>query len=265
VALSITDPRAGNLDLWAYETTGGIPARLTTHPGVDGGPTWSPDGKRMAFSSIRAGHTGIYSLEASGGSEPHPVLTTQGGDYPTDWSPDGRFILERHMDAQSNLELWIVPVDDPGKHAPLVRGAFGASHGRFSPDGRFVAYQANETGRWEISVTAFPGPGGTWRVSSEGGTEPVWSRDGKELFYLAADGHLMAVPVRLAPTFDAGSPKPLFLLRRREPVSAIDLYDYDVAPDGRRFLVNVSTETASPPLTVVLDWAGEPRHGSRLP
>jgi hypothetical protein len=118
-----------------------------------------------------------------------------------------------------------------------------------------VAYASNETGRWEIYVAPFPGPGGNWRVSSEGGNEPVWRRDGKELFYIAADSHLMTVPVKLVPTFDAGEPKSLFLVRRREPVATIDMFSYDVSADGQRFLVNTDAgESSTPPLTAILNW-----------
>src|SRR5262249_19061484 len=104
----------------------------------------------------------------------------------------------------------------------------------------------------------FPGPGGNWKISTDGGSEPVWSRDGRELFYLAPDGKLMAVPVRTAPTFDADAPRALFTIHRREPVATLDLFSYDVSPDGQRFLVNTEAgEESAPPLTVVLNWASQ--------
>jgi Tol biopolymer transport system component len=255
VALSITDAQSGNQDIWAYESSGGIATRLTTHPGVDGTPIWSPDGTRIVFTSIRRGHADLYRMKSSGGGSEQPLFEFGRTSYASDWSPDGRFVLLRANDAQSNLELWTIPADGDHKPVPFIKTAFGVTGGRFSPDGRFVAYASNETGRWEIYVAPFPGPGGNWRVSSEGGNEPVWRRDGKELFYIAADSHLMTVPVKLVPTFDAGEPKSLFLVRRREPVATIDMFSYDVSADGQRFLVNTDAgESSTPPLTAILNW-----------
>ena len=256
VALAITDAQSGNIDVWSYDIPGGLPARLTSYPGADGGPLWSPDGSRIAFISIR-GHPDTYVMNARGDGSERALFASERANYPTDWSPDGRSVMVRMYDSTSNLELWTVPVEGAEKPTSFIRGPFGADGGRFSPDGRFVAYASNETGRWEISVAPFPGPGGNWRVSSGGGSQPVWRRDGKELFFVAADGSLMALPVRLTPAFEAGTPKPLFPLRLREPVATIEFSNYDVAPDGQRFLVNTASETTPPPLTVLLDWASD--------
>ncbi|HEV8119517.1 MAG TPA: protein kinase [Candidatus Polarisedimenticolia bacterium] len=257
VALSITDARSGNADVWSYDIAGGIPTRLTTHPAIDSAPVWSPDGSRLAYTSMQRGHSEVFEMASGGGGE-RPLAGSRRTNYPNDWSPDGQEILYRANDPDTNLELWLLPRGGEGQPVPFLKASYGVSNGQFSPDGRFVAYASNESGRWEIYVAPFPGPGGNWKVSTEGGSEPAWRRDGKELFYLAADGHLMAAPVRLAPTFDAGDPKPLFLVRRREPVATIDLFSYDVSRDGQRFLVNTDAgETTAPPLTVVLDWASE--------
>jgi Tol biopolymer transport system component len=262
VAVSITDSRSGNVDVWSYDTSGGIPTRLTTDPAIDGTPVWSPDGSRIAYASMRRGLAEVFEMSSRGGAEKPltPSPPTQGVNYPTDWTPDGRQILYRSGSANANLELWLSSVDGSNA-APFIKASYGVSNGRFSPDGRFVAYASNESGRWEIYVVPFPGPGGDWKVSTDGGSEPVWSRDGRELFFLTADNHLMAVPVRLSPAFDAGPPKALFLVRRREPIATLDMFSYDVAADGQRFLVNTDAgEATAAPLTVVLDWAPEPRH-----
>jgi Tol biopolymer transport system component len=208
--------------------------------------------------SIRQGHADVYAKSSRGGGVEEIVIQSIRTKYPSDWSPDGRSILFRASDAKSNLELWTVPVAGEHSPVPFIQTGFGVSNGQFSPDGRFVAYASNESGRREIYVAPYPGPGGNWKVSSEGGTEPRWRRDGRELFYVAPDGYLMAVAVRAGPGFDAEVARRLFPIRRREGVSSVDLFSYDVAPDGQRFLVNTDVgETATPPLNVVLDWAAD--------
>jgi eukaryotic-like serine/threonine-protein kinase len=255
VSVDITDPRTGNIDIWVHEAAGGVATRLTSHPAIDGGAVWSPDGKEIAFTSVRQGGNDLYRMGSGGGGEETPLMVSGRLKYPCDWSPDGRFLLFRAVDAQSNPELWVVPTRGEEQPAPFIKASYGVTNGQFSPDGRYVAYASNETGRWEIYVAPFPGPGGNWRVSSAGGSEPKWRRDGRELFYIAPDGTLTAVAVREGASFGADAPRPLFPIRRREPVSSLDLSSYDVAPDGQRFLVNTDTgATTSPPLTIVLDW-----------
>jgi hypothetical protein len=121
-----------------------------------------------------------------------------------------------------------------------------------------MAYASNESGKWEIYVAPFPGPGGNWKVSSAGGSEPRWRRDGKELFYLAPDGKLMVVDVKESPTFEADAARPLFETRLRQHISSADLFSYDVSADGQRFLVNTDVgEVTSSPLTAVLNWTSD--------
>ena len=257
VALNIVD-KIGNPDIWIYESSGGLPTRFTSDPAFDALPIWSPDGRQIVFSSNRHGHADIYQKNSSGAGGEEAILPSERSKttkYPTDWSPDGRFILYRSLEPNTNLELWVVPVGGDRKPIPFIRKAFGVSNGQFSPDGRWVAYSSNESGKWEISVAPFPGPGGNWKVSSAGGSEPRWRRDGKELFYLAPDGALMVVDVKQGLTFDADAPKPLFQTRLRQHIGALDLFSYDVSPDGQRFLLNTDVdEVASSPLTVVLNW-----------
>jgi len=184
---------------------------------------------------------------------------------PEDWSPDGRYLLYTVYDLKTKTDLWVLPASGtPESHKPIPYLMTPASEGqgRFSPNGHWVAYTSDESspGQYQIYVQSFPAGSGKFQVSvGTGGTQPRWSRDGKELFYLSAEGKLMAVDVKTAPTFEAGIPKPLFdpqTLGSRN--FSFSRYDYDVTADGKRFLViNVSTapaSSASAPITVVVNW-----------
>jgi eukaryotic-like serine/threonine-protein kinase len=256
VALDVTDPRTGNIDVWIYETIGTIATRFTSHIAIDACPVWSPNGDRIAFMSFRGGHADVYVKSAGGERNEEPVFLSQSAKYPTDWSRDGKYVLYRALDPKSNTELWIVPIGSGEKPKPFLRAAFDVTDGQFSPDGRWVAYDSNESGRVEIHVAPFPGPGGSWRISTTGGSQPRWRADGRELFYIAPDGKLMTVAVKSGPTFEAEPPKPLFSTRPREPAYAGDLFNYDVSADGQRFLVNNEIgQTAAPALDAVVNWA----------
>jgi serine/threonine protein kinase len=256
VAVDMTDAQTGNMDVFAYEPPGGIPTRLTSDGGLDNQPIWAPDGQQIVFMSLRTGNRDLYLMSSRGGGSEKVILQSEGPTkYPTDWSLDGRFVLYRMQEPTSRLELWVLPMGGDRTPFPFLKKSFGVNQAQFSSDGRWVAYASNESGKWEIYVAPFPGPGGNWRVSPGGGVEPRWRRDGKELFYIASDGKLMAVTVNAGATFEAGEARPLFQLRRREPISSTDLFSYDVSADGQRILVNTDVgETTVPPLTVVLDW-----------
>ena len=132
--------------------------------------------------------------------------------------------------------------------------------GQFSPDGHWVAYSSNESARWQVYVVPFPGPGGKYQISTEGGQQPRWRRDGKELFFLSLDKKLMAASVKAGATFEFGQPTVLFQTRAREPLSAEEIFTYDVSPDGQRFLINVNLEQSNPPpVNIVLNWTSELR------
>jgi dipeptidyl aminopeptidase/acylaminoacyl peptidase len=168
-------------------------------------------------------------------------------------------LLFRAIDPDSNFELWYLPVGEKEPRA-FLKSSFGISHGQFSPDGHWVAYASNESGKWAVYVAPFPGPGGNWKISAAGGSEPRWRADGTEVFYLAPDGKLMAVPVREGPPFEAGAATALFQTRRRERISATDLFSYDVSADGQRFLVNTDVgEVSSSPLNLLINWSPDAR------
>jgi len=243
------------MDVWIFDAAGGLGTRFTSHPAIDAGPVWSPDGRTIALFSLRNNHPDIFLKQASGETEEKVVYESTGSKYPSDWSPDGRFLLLQKVNAQTNIEMWVLPMEGDRKPYPFIKANYGVRQGQFSPDGRWVAYSTNESGKWEIVVAPFPGPGGNWQVSSGGGTEPRWRRDGKELFYLAPDAKLMSVAVKAGATFDAEPPVPLFPIRRREPISSGDSFSYDVSADGQRILVNTDLrESDSTTLTLLLNW-----------
>jgi Tol biopolymer transport system component len=194
----------------------------------------------------------VYQRASNGAGEDELLLKSDHGKVVTDWSRDGHFLLYSQNLLNNRSELWVLPMDGAGERKPIpfVRTEFNSRSGRFSPDGRWIAYQSNESGNYEIYVRSFPASqagGGKWMVSQGGGTEPRWRRDGKELFYLRA-GEVMASEVSIRGTaFQSGIPKPLF--------KATLVQAWDVSADGTKFLFPlVSDETAQYPFTVVLNW-----------
>jgi Tol biopolymer transport system component len=219
---------------------------------------WSPDGSRIAFDSARRGPHDLYWKTANGAGSEELVADLPQNKVAYDWSPDGRFLLYGSVDPKYSFSLWVLPLEGDRKPRPFLNGPFDVLQGQFSPDGRWVAYQSNESGRFDVYVRPFPGPGGQWLVSTAGGVSPRWRADGKELFYLTPDGKLMAVPVVAhETTFEAGIPIALFQTRiiNSGPGTFSEIRpQYDVAPDGR-FLVNVVTDDSAPsPITLIVNW-----------
>jgi dipeptidyl aminopeptidase/acylaminoacyl peptidase len=202
----------------------------------------------------------LYVKPAIGGSEDLRLGSGQ-DKHPMDWSPDGRFLLYRANDEKGGYDLWALPMEGDRKPFPVVHTSFNETGAQFSPDGKWIAYESNESGRFEVYVQPFPGPGGQVPLSTTGGAQIRWRRDGKELFYIALDGRLMAVPIRRAPnagTVEAGSPTPLFTPRVGGALSFPFRQNYDVASDGQRFLMNMVTDEAAAPITVILNWKARP-------
>ena len=163
----------------------------------------------------------------------------------SDWSRDGRFLLYRTVDPKTGADIWALPLNGDRKPFPVVQTNFEEQDAQFSPDGKWIAYQSNETGRFEIYLQPFPGPGRKEAISTNGGAQVRWRRDGKELFYIALDGRLMAVPIRFAPdgqTFETGAPVPLFATSVGGAVQGRDRQQYVVSADGQRFLMSILPE-----------------------
>ncbi|HEU5254550.1 MAG TPA: hypothetical protein VFU28_01080, partial [Vicinamibacterales bacterium] len=179
----------------------------------------------------------------------------------SDWSSDGRLLLYRTSDPNGDNDLWVLPIAEGGAPFLAVDAPFDAREGQFSPDVRWIAYQSNESGRFEIYVQPFAGRdgkgAGKWQISTTGGAQVRWRRDGRELYYIALDGQMMAVPVQLSPKGDAveaGTPVPLFQTRVGGAVQSFARQQYVVSPDGQRFLMGNVVEQAGTPITVILNW-----------
>jgi len=244
---------SGNLNIWIRDLERGIQSRLTFQQ--SNVPQWSPDGSTLVFAWIGSGGIDLGERPTNM-SDSEKVLVKLSAPpimFPSDWSSDGRYLVYYRTDTNSKIQLWVLPMFGDRKPFPFLHSEFDESQGQVSPDGKWIAYVSDEAGAPQICVTSFPTPSGIQQISSAGGIQPRWRRDGKELFYLALDDELMAVTVRTSGTFDADSPRALF--ETRLPVSALR-QAYSVSPDGQRFLLAVPTEAASPSMTLVQNWQG---------
>jgi serine/threonine protein kinase/Tol biopolymer transport system component len=253
VAVSIGDPQSGRQDIWIIDLQRGTSTRLTFGPTDNASPVWSADDSRVAFASNRQGGNDLFTKSSSGTGSDDPLLIEESSfKIPTDYSLDGRFLAFQSIATQSRAgwDLWTFSIGDR-KPAAFVAMPAAEVTPVFSPDGRWIAYASDESGKQEVYVQPFPASGGKWQISTSGGNQPVWSRDGREIFYAALDGKLMAVNVKTSPGFEAGAPQALFEMRLRSVVGR----RYDVAPDGKRFLVNGPIgEVKSSPITLVQNW-----------
>jgi eukaryotic-like serine/threonine-protein kinase len=249
----------GNRDVWIVELVRGASTRFTTHQAVDGFPVWSPDGSRIAFHSQRNGTFDVWIKQASGAVGTEEVLVaTPDHEWPLDWSRDGRFLLYHRSDRNyASSNLWVLPMTGSNRDPILVANTpFEERLGQFSPDGRWIAYETNESGRREIVVQAFPESGAPVHISTSGGVAPRWSVDGKEIYFVAPDGKLMAVPVAVnGSTFWPGNPSELFFAGLPAQVFKAQ---YAITRDGR-FLVNgLMEEGSASPISLILNWKPEP-------
>jgi len=255
---------SGTRNLWLYEFSRGVTTRFTFSSAWESNPVWSPDGSHIAFVSNKSALYDLYEKTSNLAGEDQLLFSSSEVKAPSSWSPDGRYLL--YFTPLAPNRLWLLPLGDGGadrKPVLMERSEFNLAAGRFSPDGRWIAYSSDESGRGQIYVRPFDASAvtgaptddrtpltGKWMVSKDGGSTPLWRHDGKELFYLSLDGTAMAVEVSTSGVFQAGIPKALFKVPRGE------LF-WDVASDGNRFLMAAPSSASvgtQPPFTVVLNW-----------
>ncbi|MGH9794017.1 MAG: hypothetical protein ACRD5G_04515, partial [Candidatus Acidiferrales bacterium] len=255
VAVTASDPRIGPPDVWIYEVARGLRTRFTFDPGVESHPVWSPDATRLAYRASNKGVPDLYQKSLAGAGHEEPLLESKIAKFPHSWSSDGRFLA--YEVTGQGTDIWVLPLTENSKPLPFLEAQFRQRQPHFSPDGRWLAYISDESGRNEVYVTPFPSPGRKWQISTNGGEQPRWRRDGKEIFYLDYSNNIVAVQVAASgDTFDVGAPKALFQALPMRRGNA-----YDVTGDGQRFLVNlILQQQSSEPMTLVINWpAGLPR------
>jgi serine/threonine protein kinase/Tol biopolymer transport system component len=238
-----------------------ISSRFTSNGTINLDPVWSHDGRQIVFS--KANDTGafdLYSKPTTVDREEELVLATPQGtsaSAASDWSSDGKYLLFETTDSKPNFDIWALAMTGDRKPFPVVQTTFQEKDAQFSPDGKWIAYESNETGRFEIYLRSFPSGGRAVPVSAAGGAQVRWRRDGKELFYIALDGRLTAVPIQVNSSgqIEPGAPMPLFATRVGGAVQALERQHYVVAPDGQRFLMSTAPDNINPsPITVILNW-----------
>ena len=256
LAFRRVDPETGNHDLWILDLIRHTESRFTFRPTLDDDPIWSPDGEFVAYDANPGGVANIYKKRSTGAGNEEIVLKSDTAAYPYDWSTNGRYILYNKPGSKGIPDIWVLPLTGDHTPFPYVNTDANESNAKFSPNGRWVAYSSNESGKDEVYVQAFPPTEAKWQVSTAGGSSPEWRSDGKELFYMSPAKKLMAVEVKTSgATFEQGIPSALFDID-------VDVYNapnrYAASKDGKRFLVNWAAEGSRRyPITVVVNWMAE--------
>jgi Tol biopolymer transport system component len=253
VSMGITEE---DTQIWLYDLSREKLTRITFGGSVNQDSIWTPDGKRISVQSNREGPLNVFWQLADGSGGLERLTTSENDNFPISWSPDGQLLAFAEVNPTTGYDIWVLRVSDR-KAQPFLRTTFNESAAHFSPDGRWLAYISDESGRFEIYVQPYPGPGGKWQISTEGGTEPVWNRNGRELFYRSG-GKMMAVDIATQPTFASGKPRMLFEGQYSPAPGTAN--NFDVSSDGQRFLMikpNEAGEAAPTQINVVLNWFEE--------
>ena len=247
---------AGNSDIWLGDVDRGILSRFTFGPAAAFMPIWSPDGSRITYTT-RDRNVSRYEMfqkpVAGNGPAERLLQTAAANVFAYDWSADGKLLAYAQDDEHTKRDLWLLPTE--GEHRPVLylQTPYNETSPQFSPDGKWLAYDSDETGQSQVYVQAIPAAGAKYQISTAGGAWPRWRRDGKELFYIAADQKMMSVPVIIGSAFAPGTPRALF-----DTSSPLSLFWYQPSVDGQRFLMLVPPEgQAAPPITMVLHWQSD--------
>jgi Tol biopolymer transport system component len=258
LALSRNIGRASS-NLWLLDLDLSTSRRFTFGSGRDADPVWSPDGSRIVFSSKRDGRYYLCRKPVSGVQDEEVLLKSSDDEWPESWSRDGRFLLYGAENPKTKSDIWVLPMEGDRKPAPFLVTEFEETHARFSPDGRWVAYVSDESGKYEVYVRSFSmnsagtatGASGKLQISNGFGTDPRWRGDGRELYYRSADGRVMAVEIATHPEFRVGKPQQLGPLT---PLGRDVDNVWDSTADGKRFLMAPVTKHGPEQYTVVLNW-----------
>jgi Tol biopolymer transport system component len=252
VSLGRIDPQVGLADLFTVDLATGAFTPLTTNPANDGSPIWSPDGKRIVYTSTRAGMADLHQRAADGTGEETLLYRSGTTKMPSSWDARSNLLVFHTTGVKTSWDLWVVDVTT-GRAREWLRTTFDDCQGYVSPDGRWIVYIANDSGQWEVRLQTFPQPTLTPPITVGFGAEPQWRRDGKEIFFLSRDRTLMVASVELGEPVKVGTPTPLF--KTRIPGMAAYEIGYVPAPDGQRVLVNtLVSEAPAIPITLVTNW-----------
>jgi eukaryotic-like serine/threonine-protein kinase len=239
--------------IWLCDLSRGTLTRFTFDGNANNRPVWTPDGKHIAFYSNKEGILNLFWQKADGSGGLEQLISSPTLQVPQSFSPDGQWLAFQNIDAATSTDIWVLRMRDR-KAQPFLRTSFIEGNARFSPDGDWLAYVSDESGRSEVYVQSFPGPGAKRQISTEGGTEPAWNPNGKELFYRSGDA-MMAVDVATKPTFVLGNPRMLFA-GQYVPAS-VPITNYDVSPDGQKFLMVEPEQRAITQINIVQNWFEE--------
>jgi len=250
-------PQGTATDIWLVDLARNTSARFTFDAGTHANGTWSPDSSRVAYRLTGPKGDVLAVKDAAGALAPTELAKPPIGTSIVmwDWTRDGRYLVCHVVDPKTGLDLWAVPVGGDAKPFPLVQMSGIQVHAQVSADGRWLAYSSSESGGFDVYVQDFPTPRRRWKISINGGVQPHWRRDGKELFFLAGDGKLMSVPIESGPTFNPGVPVPLFQTRTPGGPFAVTRRHFQPSPDGQRFLVkNVAADALTSSYVLMLNW-----------
>ncbi|MGC1436284.1 MAG: protein kinase, partial [Terriglobales bacterium] len=244
VAVNRVDPASGTVDIWIFEISRGILSRLTTNPANNLNLTWSPDGRSSVFQSDRNGMYDLYLRDANG--KETPLLQSSEDKAVPDWSRDGKYVVYTESSPKTHSDIWAIPVVGDRKPFPVVQTEADEQDPRVSPDGRWLAYESDESGHFETYVVSFPAGTDRLQISNSGGSSPRWNADGKRLFYISGDRKVMTAEVKSGAQLEASAPKPLF---------AAPDDDYDVVQNGQRFIFsNLVNDAKGSTVNVIVNW-----------